>query len=153
MREEEEAATEVLLGVCNLLPQEIGHALPALRLPLEVPLNSLEMCHIPHQSLCGSGAALPSPTSISLIHCQSCFPSAGTKSINQGSVFFFFFSVICVCVCICVPICVRTTVKFLVSFRSSHRIYFPLSFFPPSLHSFIPPPFESGALTGLELTK
>lgn len=74
---EEEAVTEVILGVCNLFPQEVGHALPALELPLEVPLNILEVCHDPHQTLCGRGTPPPSyPTpSISPTHCQSCFSS------------------------------------------------------------------------------
>jgi hypothetical protein len=36
-RVEEEAAAEVILGVGNLFPQELGHALPALSFPWKSP--------------------------------------------------------------------------------------------------------------------
>lgn len=74
--EEKEAATEMILGVCNLLPQELGHALPALWLPVEVPLNILEVCHDPCQTLCGTGyPRLTLAPTISPTHCQPWFSS------------------------------------------------------------------------------
>lgn len=96
--EEEEAATEVILGVCNLLPQEVGHALPGLRLPLEVPLDILEVCHSPHQSLCGSGTppSLPLPVMLSL-----------WMYLKHQSRISLFLYVVCVrmCACLCEDHC------------------------------------------------
>ena len=84
----------MILGACNLLPQEVGHALPALGLPLEVPLDILEVCHNPHQSLCDSGAAPVSPIA------SHVFPLDVPKASIEGQPFSLFFVCMRMCACL-----------------------------------------------------
>jgi len=82
----EEAATEGILGVCNLFPQEVGHALPALGLPLEIPLNILEVCHDPHQTVWQWH--LPSPPSLPISLPSYFLCMRVMVTVNFSAIFF-----------------------------------------------------------------